>query len=68
MVPSLLGCIDDLSLKFRWVACQIEFLCELPNDAARRTALQSLPPDLHSTYSRILDRVDQANDISAPLS
>ena len=51
-----------LSPKFRWVACQTDFLCKLPNDAARRKALQSLPPDLHSTYSRILDRVDQAND------
>ena len=36
-------------------------MCELPNDAARRAALGSLPPDLNSTYERILSRVNQCN-------
>ncbi|KAF6222560.1 hypothetical protein HO133_000605 [Letharia lupina] len=46
---------------FRWVTCQMDYLCELPNDAARRVALGSLPPDLTSTYERILNRVNQSN-------
>ena len=36
-------------------------MCELPNDAARRAALGSLPPDLNSTYERILSRVNQGS-------
>jgi ankyrin repeat protein len=44
-------------IRFRWVACQIDYLCELPNDRARREALESLPPDLNSTYQRILQRL-----------
>lgn len=39
----------------------MDYLCELPNDAARRMALESLPPDLNSTYERILSRVNQSN-------
>lgn len=39
----------------------MDYLCELPNDAARRVALGSLPPDLTSTYERILNRVNQSN-------
>ncbi|KAI4126476.1 MAG: hypothetical protein LQ338_003726 [Usnochroma carphineum] len=39
----------------------MDYLCELPNDAARRVALDSLPPDLKSTYERILNRVNQSN-------
>lgn len=39
----------------------MDYLCELPNDAARRKALNSLPPDLNSTYERILSRVNNSN-------
>lgn len=39
----------------------MDYLCELPNDAARRRALNSLPPDLNSTYERILGRVNESN-------
>ena len=39
----------------------MDYLCELPNDAARRKALDSLPPDLNSTYERILGRINQSN-------
>ncbi len=45
--------------RFRWVACQMDHLCELPNDAARRKALNTLPPTLHATYERILLRVNK---------
>ncbi|CAG9990454.1 unnamed protein product [Clonostachys byssicola] len=43
---------------FRWVACQLDYLCELPTDGARRKALNSLPPTLPATYERILLRVN----------
>ena len=39
----------------------MDYMCELPNDEARRKALNSLPPDLNSTYERILNRVNQSN-------
>jgi ankyrin repeat protein len=40
------------------VACQLDLLSELPNDAAKRKALGSLPPTLFKTYERILERVN----------
>jgi ankyrin repeat protein len=40
------------------VACQLDLLSELPNDAAKRKALSSLPPTLFQTYERILERVN----------
>jgi ankyrin repeat protein len=44
-------------VRFRWVACQLDHLCELPSDRARRDALKQLPPDLPKTYERILKRL-----------
>jgi hypothetical protein len=46
---------------FRWVACQMDYLCELNTDKAIRKALNSLPPTLYATYERILDRVNSSN-------
>jgi len=43
--------------RFRWAACQIDYLCELPSDKARRKALTGLPPSLFETYDRILGRI-----------
>ena len=37
----------------------MDHLCDLPNDAARRKALNTLPPTLHATYKRILQRVNE---------
>ncbi|PQE30282.1 ankyrin repeat protein [Rutstroemia sp. NJR-2017a WRK4] len=45
---------------FRWVACQIDYLCECSTDDDRRDALQKLPPDLPSSYERILERVNRS--------
>jgi hypothetical protein len=45
------------SNRFRWVACQIDHLCELPTDKARSKALDQLPRGLPETYERILGRV-----------
>ncbi|KAH7130033.1 hypothetical protein B0J11DRAFT_482274, partial [Dendryphion nanum] len=42
---------------FRWVSCQLDHLCTLPNDAARRRALTQLPETLYETYDRILMRI-----------
>ncbi|PPJ60975.1 hypothetical protein CBER1_02019 [Cercospora berteroae] len=37
----------------------MDHLCQLPTDAARRKALKTLPPDLKTTYERILTRIEQ---------
>ncbi|KAI9705242.1 MAG: hypothetical protein M1820_005240 [Bogoriella megaspora] len=47
---------------FRWVACQIDYLCELSSDKERRDALDSLPPTLIATYERILARVNDRGE------
>ena len=39
----------------------MDYLCELPNDSARRKALSALPPTLNATYERILRRVNASN-------
>ncbi len=38
----------------------MDYLCGLPTDAARRKALETLPPGLDKTYERILERVNQS--------
>ncbi|KAH7346263.1 hypothetical protein BKA65DRAFT_273834 [Rhexocercosporidium sp. MPI-PUGE-AT-0058] len=45
---------------FRWVACQMDYLCECSTDKDRREALMKLPPDLPSSYERILERVNRS--------
>ncbi|KAM5350409.1 hypothetical protein ACJ41O_006914 [Fusarium nematophilum] len=47
---------------FRWVTCQIDHLCDLPHDRARRKALNKLPPTLPATYERILLKMDNDYD------
>ena len=39
----------------------MDYLCELPTDAARKKALNSLPPTLDATYARILRRVKESS-------
>lgn len=39
----------------------MDYLCELPNDAARRRALKKLPPTLNATYERILQKVNESS-------
>jgi hypothetical protein len=53
--------VDGAEGMFRWVACQLDYLCELNTDKAIRRALNSLPPTLFATYERILDRVNASN-------
>ena len=43
------------------MTCQIDYLCEVPTDSARRKALDTLPPTLDATYARILRRVQESN-------
>lgn len=38
----------------------MDFLCECSTDRDRREALQKLPPDLPSSYERILERVNRS--------
>ncbi|KAI1413183.1 ankyrin repeat-containing domain protein [Hypoxylon sp. FL1857] len=47
---------------FRWVACQLDHLCNLPTDKARREALTKLPPTLPASYERIIHRVEKSNE------
>ncbi|CAI4214336.1 unnamed protein product [Parascedosporium putredinis] len=57
--------VDTLITKargmFRWVACQLDYLCELSTDRQRREAMKSLPPTLPETYIRILERIPLPN-------
>ena len=46
-------------IRFRWVSCQLDYLCDCVNDADRRKALNELPPDLPKTYHRLLERVNK---------
>lgn len=48
--------------RFRWVTCQIDFLCTLANDRERREALEKLPPTLPETYERILQRANSGGE------
>lgn len=45
--------------RFRWAQCQLDYLCDLASDSEREAALGDLPPDLNSSYERILHRVNQ---------
>lgn len=42
--------------RFRWVACQLDYLCDFSSDFERREALGQLAPTLHETYLRLLKR------------
>ncbi|KAI1161157.1 hypothetical protein F5B18DRAFT_462870 [Nemania serpens] len=46
---------------FRWVTCQLDYLCGCATDADRREALRELPPTLNKTYERILRRINQGH-------
>lgn len=48
--------------RFRWVACQLDYLCECTTDRERREALTKLPPDLPSSYERILERINNSTN------
>ncbi|CAG1973068.1 unnamed protein product [Fusarium graminearum] len=43
---------------FRWVACQLDSLCDLFTDQDRLEALKQLPETLHDSYRRLLERVN----------
>ncbi|KAF4990936.1 hypothetical protein FDECE_14196 [Fusarium decemcellulare] len=44
---------------FRWVVCQLDYLCEFATDADRRSALKELPPTLPDSYRRLLERLNK---------
>ncbi|KAH6889172.1 hypothetical protein B0T10DRAFT_572550 [Thelonectria olida] len=48
--------------RFRWVARQLDCICELLTDKARLKALQKLPPTLPASYERILMRAEAHSD------
>lgn len=45
--------------RFRWVVCQLDYLCEFATDADRRNALKELPPTLPDSYRRLLERLNR---------
>ncbi|KAF5679171.1 hypothetical protein FHETE_912 [Fusarium heterosporum] len=45
---------------FRWVACQIDHICDQPNNNARKKALKELPPTLFGTYDRVIHNIAQS--------
>jgi ankyrin repeat protein len=53
--------VDEADGMFRWVSCQMDYLCECNNDRDRREALKKLPPDLPSSYERILERANRSS-------
>jgi ankyrin repeat protein len=42
------------------VACQIDHICDQPNNNARKKALKELPPTLFGTYDRVLQNIAQS--------
>ncbi|KAJ4194400.1 hypothetical protein NW755_003156 [Fusarium falciforme] len=46
---------------FRWVVCQLDYLCDCAHDEERREALEKLPPDLPESYRRLLERVSRTS-------
>lgn len=66
--PAIILEIEDKLLQgsqgmFLWVALQIDSLCLMDTDEAIRLALADLPPDLSTTFARILN---EADDIRRP--
>ncbi|KAF4453712.1 hypothetical protein F53441_3721 [Fusarium austroafricanum] len=54
----LVGKADGM---FRWVVCQLDYLCNCAHDEERREALNKLPPDLPESYRRLLERVNNCS-------
>ncbi|KAI1736367.1 hypothetical protein F4680DRAFT_265434 [Xylaria scruposa] len=52
---------DDADGMFRWVTCQLDYICGCPTDADRREALNELPPTLDATYDRMLRRLNKGH-------
>ncbi|KAF5606199.1 uncharacterized protein FSUBG_6216 [Fusarium subglutinans] len=50
--------IDRAHGMFRWVSCQLGYLCEFGTDHDRLQALKELPPTLPDSYRRILERLN----------
>ncbi|OTB08970.1 hypothetical protein M426DRAFT_130023 [Hypoxylon sp. CI-4A] len=46
---------------FRWVVCQIDYLCDCAHDQERREALYKLPPNLPESYRRLLERINKCS-------
>ncbi|KAI7765087.1 hypothetical protein LZL87_005800 [Fusarium oxysporum] len=55
---ALVGKTDGM---FRWVVCQLDYLCNCAHDQERREALTKLPLDLPESYRRLLERVSNCS-------
>jgi hypothetical protein len=47
------------SIRFRWVECQIDALCQCANESECEEILENLPEGLRESYDRILDRINK---------
>ncbi|KAL6401893.1 hypothetical protein AUP68_14350 [Ilyonectria robusta] len=54
------GLVGRAEGMFRWVVCQLDYLCDCLHDTERREALTKLPPDLPESYRRLLERVNRS--------
>jgi hypothetical protein len=52
---------SHLFIRFRWVALQIDELCDCKTMSSLHHTLDSLPKTLDDTYRRILDKVHECN-------
>jgi len=52
----------SLIVRFRWVQCQLDYIQSLRQDAARREALNRLPPGLPATYNCMLERIGRSQE------
>ncbi|ETS79164.1 hypothetical protein PFICI_09017 [Pestalotiopsis fici W106-1] len=51
--------VEGANGMFRWVVCQLDYLGEFATDTDRRQALHELPPTLHGSYMRLLERLSR---------
>lgn len=59
MSQTFLAAVILIFRRFRWVVCQIDYLCDCAHDEERREALTKLPPNLPDSYYRLLERVNR---------
>ena len=59
LYPHVIASTHDFHLRFRWVHCQLNTLKRCITAKQIRKTLDDLPRDLDSTYSRILQRIDE---------
>lgn len=72
MVKANIDTETDVPSRFRWVACELDYLEKLPSNGLRKKALDKTPKTLFQMYQRILDNafddVDGENEAARDLA